>query len=202
MPSISLLEHHAAAAIEIWNVLKLFPIERRFQMYGEWKDSIYRRIPALSVRKAEAERDVKGILRRLSTENVKKLGKTLAKIAHTNPTVIFAIALNQVQSYDNLILPVVEVARYLTEFGYDVMTYSILDALSSGKTKTKDDGTSVALWLQGEKAFLCAPVLRFITDDKSESHRIGNVRSSIVSSMAHDVRIDLDRLPIPRQSTR
>jgi THO complex subunit 2 len=119
-------------------------------MYGEWKDSTYRRIPALSVRKAEAERDVKGILRRLSTENVKKLGKTLAKVAHTNPTIIFAIALNQVQSYDNLILPVVEVARYLTEFGYDVMTYSLLDALSSGKTKTKDDGTSVALWLQGE----------------------------------------------------
>lgn len=155
LPAISLLEHHTPAALELWSVLSLLPIERRFALYGEWKDSLYRRIPALSVRKAEAERDVKSILRRLSTENVKQLGKTLAKVAHTNPTIIFQVCLNQVQSYDNLIVPVVDAARYLTELGYDVLTYSLLDALSSGRSKTKEDGTSVALWLQGE--FLLSP---------------------------------------------
>lgn len=110
---------------------------------------MYRRIPALSVKKAEAERDIKSVLRRLSTDNVKTLGKSLVKIAHTNPTIVFAIVLNQVQSYDNLINPVIEAVRYLTAFGYDVLAFSLLDALSSGKTKTKDDGTSVAMWLQG-----------------------------------------------------
>lgn len=149
LPSISLLEHHTAAALELWRVLSLLPIEKRFQLYGEWKDTLYRRIPALAVRKAEAERDVKSILRRLSTENVKKLGKTLAKAAHTNPTITFGVALNQVQSYDNLIVPVVEAARYLTDFGYDVLTFSLLDALATNKSKTKEDGTSVSLWLQG-----------------------------------------------------
>ncbi|KAK4046542.1 THO2 plays a role in transcriptional elongation [Microbotryomycetes sp. JL201] len=153
MPSLSLLKDNSAAALQLWTVLSLFPIEKRFQFYGEWKDTLYRRIPALAVRKAEAERDVKSILRRLSTDNAKKLGKTLAKAAHTNPTIIFAIALNQVQSYDNLIVPVVEAARYLTEFGYDVLTYSLLDALSSSRSKTKEDGTSVALWLQGLATF-------------------------------------------------
>lgn len=112
---------------------------------------MYRKIPALSVRKAESERDVKNLLRRLSTENVKSLGKVFARIAHTNPCVIFSVALNQVQSYDNLIVPVVEAARYLSDLSYDVFTFSLLDALCSGKTKTKDDGTSVALWLQGKK---------------------------------------------------
>jgi THO complex subunit 2 len=150
LPAVALLESHSVAAIEIWTVLVHLPIEKRYELYGEWKDTTYRRIPALSVRKAEAERDVKSILRRLSTENVKKLGKTLAKTAHTNPTIIFAIVLNQVQSYDNLIVPVVDAARYLSEFGYDVMTFSLLDALSSGKAKTKEDGTSVAMWLSGE----------------------------------------------------
>ncbi|GAA5887200.1 hypothetical protein JCM5296_004560 [Sporobolomyces johnsonii] len=153
LPSISLLEHHTAAALEIWTVLSLFPIETRFELYGEWKDVWYRRVPALGVRKAEAERDVKSVLRRLSTDNVKKLGKTFAKIAHTNPTVIFAVALNQVQSYDNLIHPVVEAARYLTELGYDVLAYSVLDSLSSNRNKTKEDGTSVAMWLQGVATF-------------------------------------------------
>lgn len=148
LPGLSLLEHHSAGALEIWTVLSLLPIEQRYQLYGEWKDTLYRRVPALSVRKAEAERDVKSILRRLSTENVKKLGKTLARVAHTNPTIIFAVMLGQVQSYDNLIVPVIDAARYLSDFGYDVLTFSLLDALCSGKSKTKEDGTSVALWLQ------------------------------------------------------
>ncbi|GAA5828714.1 hypothetical protein JCM11251_005848 [Rhodosporidiobolus azoricus] len=153
VPGISLLEHHTPAALELWRVLSLFPIETRFQIYGEWKNAHYRRIPALGVRKAEAEKDIKSLLRRLSTENVKKLGKTFARIAHTNPTVIFAVALNQVQSYDNLIIPVVEAARYLTDLGYDVLAYSILEALSSERPKTKEDGTSIAMWLQGLATF-------------------------------------------------
>ncbi|GAA5863246.1 hypothetical protein JCM3774_000827 [Rhodotorula dairenensis] len=153
VPSISILEHYPSAALEVWKVLSVFPIETRFQIYGEWKDVHYRRDPALAIRKAEAERDVKSLLRRLSTENVKKLGKTFARIAHTNPTVIFGIALNQVQSYDNLIIPVVEACRYLTDLGYDVMAYSILDALSSSRPKTKEDGTSIAMWLQGLATF-------------------------------------------------
>ncbi|KAL8281053.1 hypothetical protein RQP46_006411 [Phenoliferia psychrophenolica] len=147
LPAVSLLDSHAVAALEIWNVLELLTIEKRFTFYGEWKDQLYRKIPALSVRKAEAEREVKGILRRLSTENVKKLGKTLGKAAHTNPVVIFSVALNQVSSYDNLIAPVVEASRYLTPFGFDVLVFSILDALSADRPKTKEDGTSTSLWL-------------------------------------------------------
>ncbi|GEM11852.1 tho2 protein [Rhodotorula toruloides] len=153
VPAVSLLDSFTAASLELWRVLSLYPIETRFEIYGEWKDVHYRRNPVLGVRKAEAERDVKSLLRRLSTDNVKKLGKSFARIAHTNPAVIFAVALNQVQSYDNLIIPVVEACRYLTDLGYDIMAYSILDALSASKPKTKEDGTSIAMWLQGLATF-------------------------------------------------
>ncbi|GAA5964710.1 hypothetical protein JCM3765_004364 [Sporobolomyces pararoseus] len=153
LPSISLLQNHSVSSLEIWEILNLFPIEKRFELYGEWKDVWYRRIPILGVRKAEAEKDVKSILRRLSTENVKKLGKTLAKIAHTNPCVIWSVALNQVMSYDNLILPVIDAARYLTDLGYDVLAFCVLDALSGTRNKTKEDGTSVAMWLSGIASF-------------------------------------------------
>lgn len=104
------------------------------------------------MRKAEAEKEVKSILRRLSTDNVKQLGKSLAKVAHTNPTVIWSVVLNQVMSYDNLILPVIDAARYLTDLGYDVLAYCVLDALSGTRNKTKEDGTSVAMWLSGKPA--------------------------------------------------
>ncbi|SCV72147.1 BQ2448_4841 [Microbotryum intermedium] len=153
LPGAALLKDNSPVGLLIWDVLRLLTIEQRYQLYGEWKDAMYRRIPVLGVRKAETEREVKMILRRLSTENVKRLGKNLAKAAHNNPIITFAVVLNQVQSYDNLILPVVESARYLSDLSYDVLTYTVLDALSSSKSKTKEDGTSIALWLQSLATF-------------------------------------------------
>lgn len=150
IPALTLSEPNPSMAMELWDVLRNYHYTTRFAFYGEWKDRSYKRLPELRVRRAEAERDSKGLLRRLSIDNVKQFGRSLAKIAHTNPTVLFEIALNQVQSYDNLIGPVVESARYFTPFGYDVLAYSLLDALSNPeKERTKSDGTNISLWLQG-----------------------------------------------------
>lgn len=149
IPALALSEPNPASTMDLWDVLRNYPYITRFSFYGEWKDRSYKRFPELRVRKAEAERDAKGLLKRLSVDNVKQFGRSLAKIAHTNPAVLFEIALNQVQSYDNLIGPVVESARYLTPLGYDVLTYSLLDALSNPeKERTKTDGTNISLWLQ------------------------------------------------------
>lgn len=154
IPALSLSEPNPAAAHEVWGILRNFPYTTRFAIYGEWKDRLYKRLPELRVRRAEADRDAKGLLKRLSVDNVKQFGRSLAKIAHTNPCVLFEIALTQVQSYDNLIGPVVESARYFTNFGYDVLGYSLLDALSNpAKERTKSDGTNISLWLQGLATF-------------------------------------------------
>lgn len=149
IPAIALSEPSPASTMDLWDILRNYPYITRFSFYGEWKDRSYKRFPELRVKKAEAERDAKGLLKRLSVDNVKQFGRSLAKIAHTNPAVLFEIALNQVQSYDNLIGPVVESARYLTPLGYDVLAYSLLDALSNPeKERTKTDGTNISLWLQ------------------------------------------------------
>ena len=154
IPALALSDPNPSNSMELWEVLRNFHYTSRFAFYGEWKDRSYKRFPELRVRRAEAERDAKGLLKRLSVDNVKQFGRSLAKIAHTNPCVLFEIALNQVQSYDNLIGPVVESARYLTPFGYDVLAYSLLDALSNPeKERTKSDGTNISLWLQGLATF-------------------------------------------------
>jgi len=154
IPALSISEPNPSATHEVWEILRNFQYTARFAIYGEWKDRLYKRMPELRVKRAEAERDAKGLLKRLSSDNVKQFGRSLAKIAHTNPCVLFEIALNQVQSYDNLIGPVVESARYLTPFGYDVLAYSLLDALSNPeKERTKSDGTNISLWLQGLATF-------------------------------------------------
>lgn len=154
IPAVALSDPVPALAVEFWELVRNFPYTARFAMYGEWKDRLYKRMPELRVKRAEVERDAKGLLKRLSVDNVKQFGRSLAKIAHTNPLILFDIALNQIQSYDNLITPIVESARYLTPFGYDALAYSLLDALSNPeKDRTKSDGTNVSLWLQGLATF-------------------------------------------------
>lgn len=82
---------------------------------------------------------------------------------------IWTVALNQVMSYDNLILPVIDAARYLTELGYDVLAYCVLDALSGTRNKTKEDGTSVAMWLSGKSLISSFLTLERDLTKKNES---------------------------------
>lgn len=187
VPALALSDPNPSTTHELWEVLRNFSYTARFAIYGEWKDRLYKRLPELRVKRVETERDAKGLLKRLSSDNVKQFGRSLAKIAHTNPCVLFEIALNQVQSYDNLINPVVESARYLTPFGYDALAYSLLDALSNPeKERTKSDGTNISLWLQGLATFagtLCkrwnmevAYILQYILNQLRE----GNSKDLVV----------------------
>lgn len=64
--------------------------------------------------------------------------------------------LDQVQSYDNLVQHVVDACKYLTNFGYDVLTYVMIEKLSGDqgpgrmrKNRLKEDGITVHDWLQG-----------------------------------------------------
>ncbi|SPO29031.1 related to RLR1 - Subunit of the THO complex [Ustilago trichophora] len=69
-----------------------------------WKNDLYQ-LPELRAAQAETEKEAKGILKRISKDNIKQSGRNLAKASHSNPTIFFTVALNQVQAYDNLIQP-------------------------------------------------------------------------------------------------
>lgn len=60
----------------------------------------------------------------------------------------------QIQSYDNLIIPVVDSLKYLTSMSYDVLGYCIIEALAVGnRDPLKHDSTSLSLWLQSLASF-------------------------------------------------
>ena len=45
--------------------------------------------------------------------------------------------------------PIVDSLRYFSAFGFDVLTFSIVDRLaSSGRDKLKEDGLNISDWLQ------------------------------------------------------
>lgn len=103
--------------------------------------------------------------------------RALGKLSHSDPLVLWAVVLRQIQSYENLVKPVVESARYITPLGADTIVFMLLDAFSNpDKDRTKTDGTSTSLWLRALAAFageLCRrhaqlidsrPIVRYVAN--------------------------------------
>lgn len=52
-------------------------------------------------------------------------------------------------AYDNLANVVIQALRYVTNMGFDVLVFIILDALANpNKDRVKDDGVNTSDWLQ------------------------------------------------------
>ncbi|KAJ1984161.1 THO2 plays a role in transcriptional elongation [Dimargaris verticillata] len=166
LPALGLAPVNTGLVGDAWDLLTLFPYQVRYGVYGEWKTSTYQKHPELKAVHAKVANETRATLRRLSTRTIKTMGRRFAKIAHANPTVVFGISLDQLQSYDNLIAPVVEICKYLTPFGFDVLMFALLDALSnSWKPRLKADGTNIAHWLKGLAVFGSSLVRRYLAMD-------------------------------------
>ena len=99
-------------------------------------------------------------MKRICKENVKPTSRALAKLSHCAPGLLFDYVLSQIQLYDNLIGPVVDSLKYLTSLSFDVLGYSIIEALNNPeKDRTKHDGTSISLWLQSLSNF-CGAIFK------------------------------------------
>ncbi|EMR10044.1 hypothetical protein PNEG_01798 [Pneumocystis murina B123] len=154
LPALSMIQVNPGVVNEIYDLIRFYSYSERYAFYGEWNNVIYKIYPELKVKVVEVEKETKGILRRISKTNVRQFGRVLAKVSHSNPCIVFSVALNQIESYDNLVDVVVDAARYITIFGYDVLTFILLISLSNeNKKRLKDDGTSIAHWLQGLASF-------------------------------------------------
>ena len=99
-------------------------------------------------------------MKRLTKDTVKQSGRQLGKISHSNPGALFDTILVQIQRYDNLIGPVVDTLKYLTNMSYDVLLYCVVEALSNPeKEQMKTDGTTISDWLQSLANF-CGTVCK------------------------------------------
>lgn len=92
----------------------------------------------------------------MTKENVKIHGRQIGKLSHNNPIIVCDYILAQIQRFDNFILPVVESLKFMTPLSYDVLSFSIIIALSDpDKDKMKHDSTNISSWLQSIANF-CA----------------------------------------------
>ncbi|VDM52574.1 unnamed protein product [Angiostrongylus costaricensis] len=121
LPGLSLSDCNTGLSEEVWTLLQIFPYTWRYRLYGQ----------------------------RLSKETVRVMGRQLGKLCHIHPVTVFDYLLSQVQSFDNLIQPVVESLRFLTNLEFDILTYCIIEQLSSPeKQQLKASDGKLSPWLQ------------------------------------------------------
>ena len=160
LPSLSLLTSNCCLAEEIWSVLKHFPYEQRYRLYDGWKGDTIASHPVLLRYKGTVLKAIKKLMQRVAKENVKPTGRQLGKLSHSSPGLIFTYILSQIQVYDNLIGPVVDSLKYLTNLSFDVLGFCIVEALNDpNRVRTKTDGTSISMWLTALSSF-CGSVFK------------------------------------------
>jgi THO complex subunit 2 len=149
--SLSLFPFNPAIASELWAVLSLVSYPIRYALYASWRKHGLEKAALRSMVQppkplAQVESEVntgistKYLLKRMSKDNIKDMGRQVSKVAHNNPLVVFTLMLNQIESYDNLILMMVDTFKFMGVLSLDVMGYCLLVSLGGegeGRNKLK-----------------------------------------------------------------
>ncbi|KAK3816703.1 MAG: transcription factor/nuclear export subunit protein 2-domain-containing protein [Linnemannia gamsii] len=187
LPTISLINSNPGMVNEVWQVLKSMRYETRFGLYGEWKSESPKMYPELLVATAETEKEAKNVMRRINKEDVKQYGRKFAKLAHSNPLIVFAAAMKQLEGgYDNMVQPLVDACKYLTAFGYDILGYALLESISKNtRSKVQEDGILPAKWMNTLASF-CGNLYR-----KYPSAELDGILQYVVNQLRMKVPHDL-----------
>lgn len=119
LPSLSFMDCNCCVAEEIWNVLKYYPYQNRYALYARWKNDTPNQHAALLKKRADALKKIKNVVKRVSKENIKPVGRSIGKLTHSLPGVLFDYVLVQIQLYDNLIGKLIVVNIFLRFFVFD-----------------------------------------------------------------------------------
>ncbi|CAH8526766.1 unnamed protein product [Dicrocoelium dendriticum] len=138
LPSLSMVDANCCLAEEVWQLLRFMPYDHRYRLYGQWKHTSCQNEPKIIRKKAQVVVNAKSILKRLSKENIKPMGRQLGKLSHGTPGILFDQVLNTIQLFTNLVGLVVEALKYVSSLGYDVLAFSIIEALTADETKLED----------------------------------------------------------------
>ncbi|KAL3665048.1 hypothetical protein V7S43_009683 [Phytophthora oleae] len=146
LPAMSLQECNPSTSFLVWDLIKGLPCDERYRMYLYWFES-YDKYPELRLKEAQVVQSTRGVMRRLTADRAKLSARSLTHVAHSNPLIVFRTMLRQIQSYDNLIQPVVDSFKFVTPLGMDVLSFVLVSELSRPQKSMKSDGTHVSLWL-------------------------------------------------------
>lgn len=197
LPAVSLTKENPGVINEVFALISFFPRDVRYNMYAEWYSGQTSRMPDIQSAFDQAKAETKDTLKRLSKTNIRPMARALAKIAYANPGIVISVAISQIESYENLIEVVVECARYFTDLGYDILTWSLINSLGSQKrSRVQEGGLLTSRWLNALSTFAGrvfkrysvmdpGPVLQYVVEQLRRNNSTDLIiLEQMISSMA------------------
>ena len=89
LPALSYMDCNCCVAEEIWSIIKIFPYHHRYSLYARWKNDTFLIHPQLIRRRGDAQKQIKALMKRVSKENVKPVGRSIGKLSHCSPGFLF-----------------------------------------------------------------------------------------------------------------
>ncbi|ORX63643.1 hypothetical protein BCR32DRAFT_287619, partial [Anaeromyces robustus] len=155
LPSVSLLYSNPGFVMELWGLIKQYPYQVRYSLYSNWKNKSYRINQELAIVKISALKEIRRLMRRLSKDNTKQIGRMFGKLVHSNPVIAFDKMLEMIEGYENMTNPLVDGCKYLTHLEFDILSFVLIERLATSfKERIKEDGTSLAQWLSNLATFM------------------------------------------------
>ncbi|ELQ37580.1 THO complex subunit 2 [Pyricularia oryzae] len=154
VPALSHTGENSYLVDAVWAMLKLYPTHVRYSIYADWYEGPTSRLPGMRDAFEITRLNTQGTMKRLSADNIKKMARTMAKAAYSSPGIVFKVALEQIEAYSNLIEAFIECAKYFTDLGYDVLLWSLLNSLSTSRSRTSSASVlNTSQWLQALSKF-------------------------------------------------
>lgn len=153
-PSIASLDVNPMTANDIFELMKLFPFEKRYFMYNEMMTKLSRDVLPIKVGFNRTEREAKGMLKALSIDSLDEHSRRLANIISTNPLATLVPAVKQIENYDKVSELLVHTASLLNDFAYDVLQFVLLLRLTESRAAVQEDGVNQSMWVQRLSVFI------------------------------------------------
>lgn len=158
LPIVGVMSENSTLGSEIFNLLKEFPLEKRYFMYNEMLTKTSQDNLLVKIGFNKAEREAKSILKSLSTDNIETGSRKFARLLSSNPLATLLPTIKQIENYDKVSELIIFTTKFLNQFGYDVLQYILLLRLTYSRPIMQDDGINQSMWVQRLAVFIAGLV--------------------------------------------
>lgn len=153
LPATCLLQLNPAAIEECWLLLKNLPYLERYSLYQALENTIYQNI-LLYYLHQDAKDKTNQKLKRLTKDNVAKIGRLLSHISYSQPLAVFTVIIHQLESYENLRDHIIGGLNFYSYLSYDILIYSLLNRFSRNQLGLTEIGDNFQAWFKNLAKFL------------------------------------------------
>jgi THO complex subunit 2 len=147
-PAIAQMSPNPGILDSLWGLLKLWSFQVRYTLYYEWRTITYNKYPQLIAVNSFCESTCSYIMDRLAKENFKEYGRQIGKMCHSNALIAFSKIIIKIGIMPNLSDHFVDATKNMTEIEFDMLIYSLLEALTDVTQKLDMTGLAMSMKFQ------------------------------------------------------